>query len=573
MVVRRGRVRTLLVVMLVATPARAIMIRGHGSPDAECLVGVEVEGRRTGATFADVVRRGSRVVQQSCGRHCQFNLRLAQNLRGCAPGKLRELFVVGDTDGKIIDRPALGVASHGTASHFDSLTLNLGPKHGRASRRLTFLGVARDGRRDEDEVTLVCERSTASCCGDGVVDPGEECDDGNLDDDTTCDSNCTVPACGNGIEDPGEECDDGNPIDGDACDHNCTTPRCGNGVITAPEACEPGVAETTCDCQSYCDEKCQCAERHSCQCQGQGGPLPDNGRLTFRSTGFADMCGEVVPAEVSSTLTCGGLYFGGGSKGYVPDAVPLDPGLTVTMAETCSDTHVSLSAVGMPDGCTEKGCLLGKPVILQAGIDACLILSLTDNARGSVDCATGAVALDVSLLAEVYNGACPECGVHRSDCDMTGLALAASVGPVPVQLGTASRMSTADARGDFCGFCRASEDGAFAGEHEGEPTACFCASGLPGCHAADACPPGYLVCRQEQPGAFNESKAHDIRLVGLAPASLGPTPMPARMSALFCVPPVKQDQIDLFVSLPGPGVLTLAGDLRLDALPRRPQCP
>lgn len=44
------------------------------------------------------------------------------------------------------------------------------------------------------------------------------------------------PYCGNGIVDPGEECDDGG-IKGDhggnsdACTDRCTIPRCGDGVV------------------------------------------------------------------------------------------------------------------------------------------------------------------------------------------------------------------------------------------------------------------------------------------------------------------------------------------------------
>src|SRR5262249_49490827 len=47
-------------------------------------------------------------------------------------------------------------------------------------------------------------------CGDGHLDAGEECDDGNRINGDSCDNNCTIPRCGNGIVDPGEECDDGN---------------------------------------------------------------------------------------------------------------------------------------------------------------------------------------------------------------------------------------------------------------------------------------------------------------------------------------------------------------------------
>ncbi|TDI94916.1 MAG: DUF4215 domain-containing protein, partial [Deltaproteobacteria bacterium] len=39
-----------------------------------------------------------------------------------------------------------------------------------------------------------------------------------------------VPSCGNGIVDPGEQCDDGNNIDADGCEADCTNPFCGNGI-------------------------------------------------------------------------------------------------------------------------------------------------------------------------------------------------------------------------------------------------------------------------------------------------------------------------------------------------------
>ena len=47
-------------------------------------------------------------------------------------------------------------------------------------------------------------------CGDGTLDLGEACDDGNATDGDDCDSNCTLTACGNGIVTAGEACDDGN---------------------------------------------------------------------------------------------------------------------------------------------------------------------------------------------------------------------------------------------------------------------------------------------------------------------------------------------------------------------------
>jgi fibro-slime domain-containing protein len=60
-------------------------------------------------------------------------------------------------------------------------------------------------------------------CGDGVVEAGEECDDGvNAGGYGQCGPGCKLGAyCGDGIVQPGEDCDDGNHIDNDACPNSC----------------------------------------------------------------------------------------------------------------------------------------------------------------------------------------------------------------------------------------------------------------------------------------------------------------------------------------------------------------
>jgi cysteine-rich repeat protein len=60
-------------------------------------------------------------------------------------------------------------------------------------------------------------------CGDWVVDPGELCDDGNLEGFDSCHADCgqSLKGCGNGVVDPGEECDDGNADNWDGCTLAC----------------------------------------------------------------------------------------------------------------------------------------------------------------------------------------------------------------------------------------------------------------------------------------------------------------------------------------------------------------
>jgi cysteine-rich repeat protein len=76
-----------------------------------------------------------------------------------------------------------------------------------------------DGCRDD---------CSANACGDGRLDAGEDCDDGDLDDLDGCDASCAdedgVASCGNGVLEAGETCDDGNVDAGDACDEDCARP-------------------------------------------------------------------------------------------------------------------------------------------------------------------------------------------------------------------------------------------------------------------------------------------------------------------------------------------------------------
>ncbi len=61
-------------------------------------------------------------------------------------------------------------------------------------------------------------------CGNGSLDAGEECDDGNSNNGDGCSDQCVIEfACGDGNVDAGEECDDGNTASGDGCSDQCTS--------------------------------------------------------------------------------------------------------------------------------------------------------------------------------------------------------------------------------------------------------------------------------------------------------------------------------------------------------------
>lgn len=167
---------------------------------------------------------------------------------------------------------------------------------------------------------FVCNAAAASCgwCGNGVIDPGEQCDDANANAHDGCLPDCTVgplcdPAtfearcdgnalvlceagveaprscgalqcdegrarcgsCGDSVLDPGEECDYPDLTDGDGCDTNCTVSRCGNGVRAGGEACDDGNAEGGDGCRADCAGREVCGDglldaAAGEQCEGPG---------------------------------------------------------------------------------------------------------------------------------------------------------------------------------------------------------------------------------------------------------------------------------------------------------------
>lgn len=101
-----------------------------------------------------------------------------------------------------------------------------------------------------DGCSSTCE---AEACGDGQVQGAEECDLGtDNSDDGTCTSACSINVCGDGLHGPGEGCDDGNSVPDDGCSPSCTLETCGNGRPEAGEACDDGNNDNDDGCTTLC---------------------------------------------------------------------------------------------------------------------------------------------------------------------------------------------------------------------------------------------------------------------------------------------------------------------------------
>jgi cysteine-rich repeat protein len=86
-------------------------------------------------------------------------------------------------------------------------------------------------------------------CGNGLIDPGEGCDDGNGDNDDACPDGpggtCEPARCGDGhLRDGVEICDDGDTDPASGCRADCLAMvGCGNGFLDVGEVCDDGNGE------------------------------------------------------------------------------------------------------------------------------------------------------------------------------------------------------------------------------------------------------------------------------------------------------------------------------------------
>ncbi|MBA3548041.1 MAG: hypothetical protein H0T76_16290 [Nannocystis sp.] len=90
-----------------------------------------------------------------------------------------------------------------------------------------------------EDCTPAC---TFHVCGDGYLGAGEQCDEAGANGDTqSCTSTCQTARCGDGLVGPGEPCDDGNAIKTDACVEGCVLASCGDGFLQMNvELCDLG---------------------------------------------------------------------------------------------------------------------------------------------------------------------------------------------------------------------------------------------------------------------------------------------------------------------------------------------
>ncbi|MBF0491647.1 MAG: DUF4215 domain-containing protein [Deltaproteobacteria bacterium] len=224
-----------------------------------------------------------------------------------------------------------------------------------------------------------CSSTCASLtCGDGIVqaDLGEQCDHGvaNGTQGNSCSSTCTSLKCGDGIvqRDLGEECDDGNNINGDGCDQQCRIERCGNGRIDQGEQCDDGNNISGDGCDSSC--KIEVCGDHIIDAHEQC----DDGN-TVSGDGCSSTC------QTEGTIQCGNhiIETGEGCDDGALNGTPGDPcsadckvitanpvcgNRVIETGEACDDGNTQ-SGDGCSSSCTLEN-VANPPPVLPSGFDS-----------------------------------------------------------------------------------------------------------------------------------------------------------------------------------------------------------
>ncbi|MEX1367243.1 MAG: hypothetical protein AB1Z98_29220 [Nannocystaceae bacterium] len=118
-------------------------------------------------------------------------------------------------------------------------------------------------------------------CGNGIIEPGEPCDDGNDDELDACLPTCELATCGDGLVWSGvEECDDADLDDDDGCHLDCT--------LTQLVAVAAGG-----------NHNCVLVDDGDVRCWGNG----NNGRTGYGTT---ENFGDDEPAGAAGVVSLGG---------------------------------------------------------------------------------------------------------------------------------------------------------------------------------------------------------------------------------------------------------------------------
>ena len=294
-----------------------------------------------------------------------------------------------------------------------------------------------------------CEpQKPSECATEGGIDMGG---DGACEPDpcvgvttTTVTTSTTLPhRCGNGIVEPGEQCDPpwsrtcaprGPGHVNRECQDDCTCP---DGVttstLTTTTTSSTGPSTTVGTTSTSTSTVGTTSSTSTSLPVGTttstvvttttvttttspslcGCGTPDPRFFSFKTGVGTGPCGQILDDSGASLLPLEGnlLYIGGGGGGVPPNLNP-DNGLSVFKVTSCTSKTLQLTSATSADtggsnlDCTSDGCFFGAPLPIpmpaNPSLSNCVINTISGSASGTARCDTGAANVDFQLASATY---------------------------------------------------------------------------------------------------------------------------------------------------------------------------
>ncbi len=265
-------------------------------------------------------------------------------------------------------------------------------------------------------------------CGDEIVQSApplsEECDEGVDNSDEApdaCRTNCKNASCGDGVVDTGEVCDDGNTIDGDGCDSTCAI--CGDGDKAPTEECD--IDPSICGPGEGCNASCKCEP--ACPSEGEltlyagyGNECVNNADCPVGECGTSGRCETVTrldsgwtglahDADINNDVRTRGFLQCNG-RGPVCgecNVVGVDPSLGTCRCSNNTRTICDEPFVADNDDCGGNicDCYFGSPFPLSSGgTPACVVNRFARQITGTANVDLGEGSITANLKTRVYLG-------------------------------------------------------------------------------------------------------------------------------------------------------------------------
>src|SRR5262245_24710626 len=261
--------------------------------------------------------------------------------------------------------------------------------------------------------TSTTTTTTSALCGNGVLDPGEQCDGSNFG-SFTCPSPGGALLCTSDCKIDFSECPSASSTSTTVPTTTSTTVTTNTTVtVTTATTATTTSSTTTIPTTTSTTVTTNTTVTVTTSTTTSTTASVGGAFLEFTTGTPGGTCGNTLDGSnvLIRNLTCGGLNIGGGAS-IVPEGLSPD-GATSLFALSCTGSSCTIGPTSIappvnstaPD-CTDVGCNFGTPLPIPnpmiPTIGLCVLNTWGASASGTLDLTTGAAAMSVTLAFDEY---------------------------------------------------------------------------------------------------------------------------------------------------------------------------